>query len=220
MWRVLRLGYRHEPGLLLGSFALSQLGALPDALLALWLKVVGGIGVALGMYVFHVVMRTNPFAAPVVKIQAERKHQVVSTGPYAYVRHPMYGGAMFLLFGTPLLLGSWYAVAIGVVIALILALSGSFVQLAMLSIIARLATYIGTAAAVPVLRRKFPRTESTVRLPGGPTIPVAALVICLVFLMSATRWNLIAGAIALVVGLVLYASRRKPVAESAVPPAA
>jgi protein-S-isoprenylcysteine O-methyltransferase Ste14 len=88
----------------------------------LWLKVVGAIGVALGMYVFHVVMRTNPFAAPVVKIQAERKHQVVSTGPYAYVRHPMYGGAMFLLFGTPLLLGSWYAVAIGVVIGLILAL--------------------------------------------------------------------------------------------------
>ncbi len=56
----------------------------------LWLKVVGALGVALGFYVFHVVMRTNTFAAPVVKIQTERKHQVISTGPYAYVRHPMY----------------------------------------------------------------------------------------------------------------------------------
>ncbi|HJU87540.1 MAG TPA: amino acid transporter, partial [Gemmatimonadota bacterium] len=91
-------------------------------------------------------------------------------------------------------------------------------QLAMLSIVARLATYIGTAAAVPVLRRKFPRTESTVRLPGGPLIPIAALALCLVFLLSATRWNLIAGAIALTVGAILFATRRKPVAQTAVPP--
>lgn len=113
----------------------------------------------------------------------------------------------------------YVAIIVQSTIALILALSGSFVQLAMLSIVARLATYMGTAAAVPVLRRKFPRTESTVRLPGGPLIPIAALVLCLVFLMSATRWNLIAGAIALVVGLVLFATRRKPVTRSAVPPA-
>ena len=103
-------------------------------------------------------------------------------------------------------------------IALVLALSGSFVQLAMLSIVARLATYIGTAAAVPVLRRKFPRTASTVRLPGGPLIPILALALCLVFLLSATRWNLIAGAIALTVGAVLFVTRRRPVSRSAVPP--
>src|SRR5262245_59076890 len=41
MWRVLKLGYRHEPGMMLGSFALSQAAALPDALLALWLKFLG-----------------------------------------------------------------------------------------------------------------------------------------------------------------------------------
>jgi ATP-binding cassette subfamily B protein len=41
MWRVLRLGYRHEPGMLLAAFALSQLAAVPDALLALWLKLLG-----------------------------------------------------------------------------------------------------------------------------------------------------------------------------------
>jgi basic amino acid/polyamine antiporter, APA family len=112
----------------------------------------------------------------------------------------------------------YVAIIVQSTIALALALSGSFVQLAMLSIVARLATYMGTAAAVPVLRRKFPRTDSTVRLPGGPLIPVAALALCVVFLLSATRWNLIAGAIGLAVGLVIYAFRRKPVAESAVPP--
>lgn len=113
----------------------------------------------------------------------------------------------------------YVAIIVQSTIALALALSGSFVQLAMLSIVARLATYMGTAAAVPVLRRKFPRTESTVRLPGGPLIPIAALALCIVFLLSATVWNLVAGAVALVIGLLLYAFRRKPVVESAVPPA-
>jgi ATP-binding cassette subfamily B protein len=41
MWRVLKLGYRHEPRTMLASFALSQLAAVPDALLALWLKLLG-----------------------------------------------------------------------------------------------------------------------------------------------------------------------------------
>ena len=41
MWRLCRLGYRHEPGLLLAAFVLSLVAALPDALLALWLKLLG-----------------------------------------------------------------------------------------------------------------------------------------------------------------------------------
>jgi ATP-binding cassette subfamily B protein len=41
MWRVLKLGYGHEPRSMLVAFALSQLAALPDALLALWLKFLG-----------------------------------------------------------------------------------------------------------------------------------------------------------------------------------
>ena len=95
-------------------------------------------------------------------------------------------------------------------LAFVLALSGSFVQLALLSVVARLAMYIGTAAAVPVLRRKFPRTEETIVLPGGPAIPIAALLLCLVFLAGAEPRNLVMGAIALVVGAVIYALRRRP----------
>jgi ATP-binding cassette subfamily B protein len=41
MWRLCKLGYRHEPGLLLAAFSLALLSALPDALLALWFKLLG-----------------------------------------------------------------------------------------------------------------------------------------------------------------------------------
>jgi len=41
MWRVLKLGYRHEPGMLITAFTLSLLAAVPDALFALWLKLLG-----------------------------------------------------------------------------------------------------------------------------------------------------------------------------------
>ncbi|HEX5134926.1 MAG TPA: amino acid permease, partial [Thermoanaerobaculia bacterium] len=81
-------------------------------------------------------------------------------------------------------------------------------RLAMLSAIARLATYIGTAAAVPVLRRKLPATERTIRLPGGPLIPLAALAICLLFLSAAEGKNWVTGGIALAVGAVIYLLRR------------
>jgi basic amino acid/polyamine antiporter, APA family len=93
-------------------------------------------------------------------------------------------------------------------LALILALSGSFVALAMLSIVARMATYVGTAAAVPILRKRFAGRTGVVRLPGGMAIPLAALGICLVFLASATPRNLLAGLVALAVGTILYRLRR------------
>jgi amino acid transporter len=95
-------------------------------------------------------------------------------------------------------------------IALPLAFSGSFEVLATLSVVARLATYLGTALAVPVLRRKLRQQPGAFRIPGGPVIPVAAAALCIVFAMSAQARNLVAGAIALAVGGVLYALRRPP----------
>jgi protein-S-isoprenylcysteine O-methyltransferase Ste14 len=80
----------------------------------LWLEVLGALGFVLGLYVFHVVMVTNTYASAVVRVQAERGHQVISTGPYAWVRHPMYSGAILYFLGFALLLGSWWAVAIAV----------------------------------------------------------------------------------------------------------
>jgi hypothetical protein len=65
--------------------------------------------------------RENSYAAPVVKIARERGHRVVSTGPYACVRHPMYAGALLFFVGTPLLLGSWYGLAATPVLIVVLA---------------------------------------------------------------------------------------------------
>lgn len=57
------------------------------------------------------VFRENSFAAPVVKLQAERAQRVISTGPYAHVRHPMYSGMVLFFAAVPLLLGSWWGLA-------------------------------------------------------------------------------------------------------------
>src|SRR5690606_4458269 len=103
-------------------------------------------------------------------------------------------------------------------VALVLALSGTFVGLAMLSIIARLATYVGTAAAVPVLRRRFADRAEAVRLPGGWAIPGAALALCVAFLASAELVNLAAGLVALLVGAVIYRTRSRPPMDAAVTP--
>jgi protein-S-isoprenylcysteine O-methyltransferase Ste14 len=57
------------------------------------------------------VFRTNSFAAPTVKVQTERDHQVISNGPYAIVRHPMYASIMLFFAGVPLIMGSWWGLA-------------------------------------------------------------------------------------------------------------
>jgi protein-S-isoprenylcysteine O-methyltransferase Ste14 len=62
-------------------------------------------------------MRTNSFAAPVVKIQKERGQTVITTGPYAIVRHPLYFGALFYVAATSLVLGSWWGLATVLLVA-------------------------------------------------------------------------------------------------------
>ncbi|WP_206995124.1 methyltransferase family protein [Trinickia mobilis] len=77
----------------------------------LWLQGIGGAMMAASIYLVCLVFRENSFAAPVVKIQSERGHKVIDTGPYAYVRHPMYSSAILYLVGMALLLGSWWGLA-------------------------------------------------------------------------------------------------------------
>ncbi|MEM8930022.1 MAG: amino acid permease [Acidobacteriota bacterium] len=89
-----------------------------------------------------------------------------------------------------------------------LSIHGSFVGLAALSVVARLFAYIGTAAAIPVLRRQRTAPEGAFRLPGGVVIPLAAVAVGLGLAASASRANLIAAAVAIVVGLGVYALRR------------
>jgi amino acid transporter len=87
--------------------------------------------------------------------------------------------------------------------------------LALLSVIARIAIYMGTAASIPVLRRKLPAGPETIRLPGGPAIPIAALLLCLTFLANVEARNLVLAAAALAIGAGFYVFRRRP-AERAI----
>ena len=64
--------------------------------------------IVLSFLLFFVVMKSNTYAAST--IQVEEGQPVVSTGLYAYVRHPMYSGAVLLLAAMPLALGSWWSV--------------------------------------------------------------------------------------------------------------
>lgn len=74
---------------------------------SVWLQAAGLASVTLGMGLVGWTLLTNPFASSAVRIQDERKQTVVSTGPYALVRHPMYLGVAFFTLGSGLALGSW-----------------------------------------------------------------------------------------------------------------
>jgi protein-S-isoprenylcysteine O-methyltransferase Ste14 len=97
-----------------GSLVLSALDAVRFqwSQVPIWLQAAGAILIALGYYGFYLTFRENSYAAPTVKIQSERGHRVVSTGPYAVVRHPMYAGAFLFFVGTPLLLGSGWGLGV------------------------------------------------------------------------------------------------------------
>jgi protein-S-isoprenylcysteine O-methyltransferase Ste14 len=86
------------------------------------LQVIGFLMYLLSMALVMWVFRENSFAAPVVRVQAERGHHVISTGPYAIVRHPMYGSIMLFFFGVPLLLGSWWGLLIAPAFAVLFAI--------------------------------------------------------------------------------------------------
>lgn len=74
--------------------------------LPVWAELVGAVMIGLAFVGWVGVLRANSFAAVTVRVQPERRQMVVSSGPYALVRHPMYGWALLFLAGVPLLLGS------------------------------------------------------------------------------------------------------------------
>ena len=73
-----------------------------------WLQAVGAVILLCSFYLFFLTYRENPYLSPAVRIQTERGQTVVSTGPYRYVRHPMYAAVIPFIVGTTFLLGSWY----------------------------------------------------------------------------------------------------------------
>ena len=71
--------------------------------------VVGDVLVALGFYLISLVYGENTYTSATIEVSQEQK--VISTGPYAIVRHPMYASASLYLLGTPLALGSYWGFA-------------------------------------------------------------------------------------------------------------
>ncbi len=72
-----------------------------------WLQAAGVVILLISFYIFYLTYRENPYLSAVIRIQKDRGQTVVSTGPYRYVRHPMYAGSFLYFLGTALLLGSW-----------------------------------------------------------------------------------------------------------------
>jgi protein-S-isoprenylcysteine O-methyltransferase Ste14 len=88
--------------------------------LALALYIAGGIVFVLGFAFFSWAMISNAHFAAVVRVQAERRQTVCTTGPYRFVRHPGYVGAIVQSLAAPLLLGSLWALIPGGVAALLM----------------------------------------------------------------------------------------------------
>ena len=119
---------------------------------------------------------------------------------------PAWFGVIHPRYKTPLNSILFYAV-----LGLVLALSGSFIWLAVVSTLARLLSYILGVAALPVLEKRIEKTEGQFHLPGGYFIPALALLLCLwlVSFASMTAWLTTAGFFALGSILYLASSRRR-----------
>lgn len=74
----------------------------------------GDLLVAIGWLAIFFVFRENSFSSATIELAPDQK--VISTGPYALVRHPMYSGALVMLAGMPIALGSWWGLLVIVVI--------------------------------------------------------------------------------------------------------
>jgi protein-S-isoprenylcysteine O-methyltransferase Ste14 len=80
--------------------------------------IVGNVVVALGFLILFIVCKKNTFAAATIDVTPDQT--VISTGPYATVRHPMYSGFLVVYLGTPLALGSWWGLLIFIPGALVI----------------------------------------------------------------------------------------------------
>jgi protein-S-isoprenylcysteine O-methyltransferase Ste14 len=86
----------------------------------LWLQAVGAVALLGSFALLFLTFRENSYLSPVVRIQDDRGHRVVATGPYHYVRHPMYAAILVFVVGTSLLLGAWLGLLVGALFMIVL----------------------------------------------------------------------------------------------------
>jgi protein-S-isoprenylcysteine O-methyltransferase Ste14 len=83
-----------------------------------WVSVLGDLVVVLSFLFMFRVLKVNSYAASNVRVEANQT--VIDSGPYAYVRHPMYAAAIWLFVGIPLALGSWWSIGLIVLVVPVL----------------------------------------------------------------------------------------------------
>jgi protein-S-isoprenylcysteine O-methyltransferase Ste14 len=103
----------------------------------------GALGLLASFWLFFLTFRENAYLAPVVRIQDERGQTVISTGPYCYVRHPMYAAFVLFVIGTSLLLGSWFGLIGGLLLMLVVARRAVLEERALQEGLAGYADYMG-----------------------------------------------------------------------------
>jgi protein-S-isoprenylcysteine O-methyltransferase Ste14 len=86
------------------------------SVMPLWVEIAGGIGFVFSMALTFWVMTDNAFLSTFVRIQDDRGHTTVTSGPYRFVRHPMYAGILVMSLAMPLLLGSLWALIPGALV--------------------------------------------------------------------------------------------------------
>ncbi|CAN5647531.1 hypothetical protein BH24ACT21_BH24ACT21_09710 [soil metagenome] len=95
------------------------------------------------------------------------------------------------------------------VIVVVLAITGTFTQLLLLNVAARLYQYLMVCLSVVMLRRRDPLAERPFRLPLGITIPLIAALLCAALFTQQPLVNILVAVGALVVGLLLYLVGRR-----------
>ena len=85
-----------------------------------WLKLIGGVALLPALYLIYRATAENTFLSAKVRIQTDRKQQVISTGVYGFVRHPLYLGCLLMLLGAPLLVGSIFGLVLSLVAVVVL----------------------------------------------------------------------------------------------------
>jgi protein-S-isoprenylcysteine O-methyltransferase Ste14 len=109
-----------------------------------WLQVVGAVGIVLSYYGMYLTFRENAYLYPVVKLQEERGQTVVTTGPYRYVRHPLYAFALVYFAATALLLGSWFGLLFSTLLMALIILRTALEDRTLRRGLAGYAQYAGT----------------------------------------------------------------------------
>jgi protein-S-isoprenylcysteine O-methyltransferase Ste14 len=102
----------------------SRFGWSPD--FPTWLKVLGGLALLPALFLIYRATVENTFLSARVRIQTDRKQQVISSGVYGFVRHPLYLGCLLMLLGAPLLVGSTYGLGLSLaaVVTLVIRIVG------------------------------------------------------------------------------------------------